>query len=431
MYLRVKTLAIITLFIVPSLLHAFSEGKPAPVTVVIDDFELRDVSSDRVVFEVRSSVTASRKLKLNRVRFERTRLQGMPIYLAPVEQHLQLESGVPTALPPVLTTIYLRDLDSLVPLEEAVHDGKATVTGDVIADLDLNLAERIAARQWNASGEMPVKLTVPIEVPGGAAGRLAALATLQAAQLAMSVGGSAVAALGLSQSAWEQQLRTTIAPALVVAESRYSLRLKSGERVDLVVRGMGFRTSEDAFVLTGEIVEPWKYDTDVAAALQTAEATLLDDGRDLLVWPFGEARDAASARSLARGSVKVEHVSSKKATVDVLVDGKTIKVQVLRRDSDSNYALLRFTRPQDKGNGAALAPASARQLANWDRTAIFHAGDGAALETVIVPSHRENGRIVLGDPVDDRSFGSLVMIPEGALGMVQDENSAMLLRTEW
>ncbi len=425
------TLLLIALAALPSLVYAATEGKSNPITVQMDDLEVRSIGADRITFDLRSSVTATRKLKINRVRFLHVRLQTMPIYLAPIEQRLELDPAKTTVLPAIPLTIYFRDLHSLEPLEQAIEDGKATVKGNVRADLELNLVERIASRQWNASGEMPVEMTIPVEVPGGVAGRGAALATLRAAQIAMDVGGSALGSLQLPESDWEQDLRTKVVPSLVVAETRYSLKLSNGQRVDLAVRGMGFRTSEDQFVLTGEMVEPWKYDVDVSAALQTGQATLLDEGRDLLVWPAGEPLDPASARSVSHGSVRLEHVLEKKITVDVLIEGKTVKVHVMDRESDSNYALLRFTQPRDKGTAISLAPAQEREAMEWDRTAIFRPGERGAMELVFTRARRKNNRIVLDDPIDDLSFGSPLMVPEGSLGMVQGETSARLLPKQW
>ena len=40
---------------------------------------------------------------------------------------------------------------------------------------------------------------------------------------------------------------------------------------------------------------------------------------------------------------------------------------------------------------------------------------------------RKDNRILLDDPVDERAFGSLLLSPQGAVGMVQDEKSGMAL----
>ena len=242
-----------------------------PVAVSIDTVTLANVASDRVRFHVQSHVTSTRSLRIKQVRFEHMRLGHLPVYLTPLQQPLTLEKGVPLALPPIPLTIYFRDLDSLEPLEEVVGNQRAAVEGNARVDLGLSL-ERILGGVAHA--DVPVKVTIPMEIPGGVLGQAAALATLGAAQIALNLPGSPLNLLRQSQKSWEAELRTRYIPTLVVAESRYALRMQNNQRVDVAVRGLGFRISPDRFVLTGEMVEPWKYDADVAAALQTGEASL-------------------------------------------------------------------------------------------------------------------------------------------------------------
>src|SRR5215470_9691270 len=240
-----------------------------PVGVAIDSIELKDVSTDRIRFEIRSHVTADRHLKIKRVRFEHMYLGSLPIYLSPIDERLELEKGISAVLPRVPVTIYFRDLDSLEPLEHAVREEKATVTGKARVDLDLNLIEKVLSRQKDVHADIPLAISTPIQVPGGMLGKTAALTTIRAAQFALNLGGSALHALRLSQKNWQETLRTQYVPSLVIAESRYSIRLNTGEQADFVVRGLGFRITDDKFVLTDEIYEPWKYDNEVATALQT------------------------------------------------------------------------------------------------------------------------------------------------------------------
>ena len=276
-----KVVGVLAITVAPLMAFQTVSTQNSPVTVAIDSIDLADVGSDRVHFDVQSHVTSTRKLSIKSVHFEQTHMGDVPVFLNPIESHIDLEKGTPVSLPSIPLTVYFRDLDSLEPLEQAVRDGQTTITGKARAELDLNLLER-AALGWSTQAAMPVSMTIPVNVPGGILGRTAALATLEAAQVAMSLGSSALHVLRQSQKQLEDTLRTKYVPAMVVAESRYSLRLKDNRKVDLSVRGLGFRISEDKFILTGELVEPWKYDLDAATALRDKEAVLVDDGRDLL-----------------------------------------------------------------------------------------------------------------------------------------------------
>ncbi len=429
-----RTLAIMAVVVTPLLAHQSPESQPvlpAPVAITVDGVDLKNVSTDRVQFEIRSHVTADRNLKIKRVRFEQMYLGTLPIYLSPIEDRLELKKGTPTTLPRVPVTIYFRDLDSLEPIEDVVRAQSATITGKTRIDLDLNLIEKVLSRQKNVHADIPVSITTPVAVPGGVIGQTAALASLRAAQFALTLGGSALHALRQSQKNWEEELRTRYIPSLVIAESHYSLRLRTGERADFVARGLGFRISEDKFVVTDEMLEPWEYDTEVAIAMQTQGASVVEDSIDLLVWPSGAALDPDKTRSLSRKTIHVEHKSDQTDVAHVPSENKSVKIRLAKRDSDANCAVLRFTRPEDKGTPIQLAPDQIMHSQNWDRLTMFRMDDDGRVELVSTPAHRKDNRIFLEDSVDDRTFGSLLIAPEGALGMTQAEQSGMVLLAKW
>jgi hypothetical protein len=415
---------------IPALVAQSAPENQPPVSLSFDGVDVKDVGADRVRFEVRSHVTASRKMKVKGVSFSHMRLGGVPIYLSAIEENLELEKGATVALPRIPLTVYFRDLDSLDPLVQAVRDGKTTVSGQARADLDLNLLERVAAHDQGPHAEMPIDVTIPVEVPGGNAGKTAALTALRGAQFALNLGSSALGSVHKSRKAWEQDLLAKYGPSLVIAESRYSIK-QNDQQMDFYVRGMGFRITEDKVVFSGEMIEPWKYDPDVAVALQTGEASLVKENCDLLVWLNGETLDPNSARSLLRGQISVDHNSTKSDVAYMAVEKKRVKVKLLKRDSDANYAVLKFTQPEDKGTALSLAADAVRHSQNWDRVTVFRADDAGKLELISMPAHSQNGRIVLEDAIDERAFGSLLVTADGAVGMVQDEHSGMVLRNEW
>jgi hypothetical protein len=116
----------------------------------------------------------------------------------------------------------------------------------------------------------------------------------------------------------------------------------------------------------------------------------------------------------------------------VVTNEKDVKVKLLPRDQETNYAVLQFTRPEDKGQpipASTSGPAVHEQ--SWERLILFRADEHGKLEFIPTPAHLLNGRIIFDDPVDERAFGSLLISPQGAVGMVQEENSGMPLRANW
>jgi hypothetical protein len=425
-----EVLGMLAITIVPFMAVQTVSTQNSPVSVTIDSIDLGDVGSDRVHFDVQSHVTSTRKLSIKSVHFEQVHMGDIPVFLGPVESHIGLEKGTPVTLPSIPLTIYFRDLDSLEPLEHAIRDGQTTITGKARAELDLNLLQR-AALGWSTQAAMPVSMTIPVDVPGGILGRTAALVTLATAQIAMSLTGSTLHDLRQSQKQLEDTLRTKYVPAMVVAESHYSLRLKDNRKVDFSVQGLGVRISEDKFVLTGEMVEPWKYDLDIVTALRDKEATLVDEGRDLIVWPAGEALKESSARSLSKGLIQMDHTSGKTESIHVPGDKGNVTIQVQRRDTDENYAVLHFTRPEDRGSAVPAASDQVRHNENWEQLSLFRVDEDGKLEILSTAAQRHDNCISFTDPADDRAFGSLLIDPSGAVGMVQDEHSGTVLRTKW
>ena len=160
---------------------------------------------------------------------------------------------------------------------------------------------------------------------------------------------------------------------------------------------------------------------------------LVDDARDLLVWPSREATNANTARSLSRGTIQLDHTPAKTESTRVVAGNKDVKLPIFRRDSERNFMrALRFTLPgRQRAGDLRRKMAQAEQPQSWDHLTMFRVDDNGKLESVSNQGHRQHNRILLDDPVDDRAFGSLLLSSQGAVGMVQDEKSGMALRTAW
>jgi hypothetical protein len=392
-----------------------------------DSVQLVATGADHVRFEVRTHVTAAKNLTVTRVRFDQMRLGEIPFYLSPIQGPFELKSGRPFALPPISMTIYFRDIDSLAPVEEAIRDGEVRVRGHALADLDLNLVERIALREWKGHADVSVEDRIPVEIPGGFAGRTAALLALQAAQTALSIAGSTLNVMRTSQKTWSDALQREYGQSVALAESRYTLKMTDGQRFDVINRGLGFRISDERVVITGALAEPWKYDSETAAVIETRRGSVVKESYDILVWPGdGRIEDAAA---LSNGRLVTEKIASKTEGVMVPDGDRTVRVSLAKRDNDSNYAVLRLVGDADRGKAMPAAGSVSGQ--NWDHVAIYRLTEDGPPEMIFVAARRQESRLVFDTPVDDRAAGSPVMTPDGAIGILQDERSGMVLRSAW
>jgi hypothetical protein len=402
-----------------------NDARGASVRVGIDRLEFAGVSSDHLNFKLFTHVTSFRNAKVKRVRFFGMRLGEIPFFIEPVEEQMQLKAGIDAAAPPIPVTIYFRDLDSLQTLEEAVKAGEVRVTGRARVELDLKLLERLAVGQWNGLADIALNGSLPVVVPGGEVGKSAAILAIRGAEKALPAASAALGELRGSHSFRARELNDLYRPWLVSAETRYAL-LINGRKVDISETWLGVRVSDDLVVLPNEAVEPWRYNPDVALALHSKDAQLIPEARELTIHFDGMTGDAPS---LSNGGLRIERTTAAKESVLIQDDEKRVKVEVAKRQSNSNYALLRIAQ-----NGAASgqAPAFSNQPAqqSFDHVGVFHATPGGKLEVIMMSAHARDGRIVLDSPVDDTALGSIVVGPDGIVGMVQDERSGMFLQSD-
>jgi hypothetical protein len=412
------------------------------VRITIDHLEFAGASSDHVSFKLFTHVTAFRNAKVKQVRFSGMRLANIPFFIEPMEEGLQLRAGVETAAPAVPVTIYFRDLDGLQSIEEAVMAGEIDVTGHARAELDLGLIERIAVGQWNGLADISLAGQLPVVVPGGHVGRSAAILALRGVEKALPTATSALGKLRGYASDPVRESADIYHSSLVTVETHYALILNNGKRIDSDDFWLGFRMSDDLVMLPNEAVEPWRYNPDVMLALQSKTARLDPEARELTIQYFGMTGDAPS---LANGGLRIE-VSPRIEKESLLVqDGeKRVRVEVAKRDSNSNYDVLRIVPAYLAGSespvyGQRPTFNGQRPIVNepaqqsYDHVAVFHLTPGGKFNVVTTPAHVRGGRIVLDSPVDASAIGSIVVGPEGIVGMVQDERSAMLVtmdRTE-
>jgi len=410
-------------FFVATLAAASLWGQPKiklakpPVTTSIENVELVAAGTDHARFEVHAKVTALRSATVTRIRFEEMRLGDIPFYLSAIDQRLELRSGQVLTLPAISMTVYFRDLDSLGPLLDIVRNGEIRVHGRASANIDLNLIEKLALHEWSGHAEIPIDNAIPVSLPGGAAGRAAAAFALNTAQTALGMTGSALNSLRTVQEKWNGELRTDFAGSLVVVDSSYRLLTTDGQTIEVDNRGLGFQVAGDRILITGEAAEPWKYDPDTVALLEARKAAIMEESRSLLVWPVdGNAENGAS---LTNGRLQFERVTS-------VQDGDTnAGVRAAKRDTDSNYAVLRLTRDEDRRKEIPEVQSSPGQ--SWDRVAVFKLNSDGTAETVFVAAQRRGNRLIFETAVDDETFGSPVIVPGGVIGMVQDEYTGVIL----
>lgn len=404
----------------------------------IVDTSLLDYSDTKLVLGLKLSISSNRDLTLEQIVLRGLRINGLPVYAAPLMERLQLHSGEKTLLPdPLPVTIYLRDLDSVAPLERAVSTGHTMVDGTAYATVRVNPLTAMLLFSRHVDVAISVHEDVlPFTIPGGLAARAAALVILHAADNALHTISTKVTSSNNQASSFRREMMKQYAPHLMLACARFELRDTQAATIPFEWCGVAVATAPDLLLVPREAIEPWKFDTDIADAIHGKHFSLNTASYDLWLWPASSAMrksgelNSETALRLSRKQFSVIRMPDRdEHTIRALEDsGKTQKITVARRDSSSDLALLQVTKPV-QAFGALQAVADSPATA-WDSVTLFRfrdglSGDSADPEMIVVPAKRNGGRIMLGELVDSSVFGSPIVAPEGVIGIVQDQNSGV------
>jgi hypothetical protein len=404
----------------------------------IVDTKLVDYSATKVVLGFTLSISSKRDLMLEQIVLSGLRLNGLPLYAAPIKQRLQLHSGDKTLLAdPLPVTVYLRDLDSVSPLMRAVSTGHTTLDGTAYATVRVN--PFAAMLLFSRSVEVAISLhedMLPFTIPGGQIAKSATLVILEAAEKYLRKMSTNVVNAKDSASAFRRDVMKQYVPHLMLACAHFELRDPQSNVTPFEWCGVALTTAPDLLLIPREAIEPWRFDTDIADAIHGKHFSLNSASYDLWLWPAptavqkSGALNADAALRLSRKQFSVIRMPDRdEHKIRAIEDsGKTTKISVARRDSSSDLALLRVAKsPQTFG---ALQAVENPAVTEWDSVALFRfregmRGSAADPELIIVPAKKNGTRIELGELVDSSVFGSPIVSSEGVIGIVQDQSSGV------
>ncbi|MFZ0392221.1 MAG: hypothetical protein WBV33_11380 [Terracidiphilus sp.] len=354
------------------------------------------------------------------------RLNGLPVFAAPLDQEIVLHSGQAMELPPISISIFFRDLTTTQPLREMIEKQSVHVQGDVESNVELGLLGKLALHSEHPKVVVPISQDVAVEVVGSPLERNLALSVLSAIDSQMESSGPADKLLDGLRPAWIRTIETAAQPSLYLVESSYSLS-QGSTPYQVSAEALGFRTASGKIATSAEMLAPWKYDIEFQRALSSGAVKLVKQNEELTVRPI---TGSAAALSLAHGDISAEARGTPESDKLTAVGKTREQVEVLRRDSPSSLAVLTLRAPA--APGLTPAPASVLAQDNWEMVVVFRlrgaAGTGGRLvEPLPIAARREGDSIHLLQPVDDAVYGSPIVTPEGVIGIVQDEQTGTFL----
>jgi hypothetical protein len=418
-----------------------SETEPdltGQVQVQVVNTSLVSYSTSKLALGVTIAITSKRDVTLDQILLADLRLNGLPLYAAPMASKLQLKAGNKTVLPdPLPVTVYLRDLDSVAPLHDAMANEHATLDGMAYATVHLNLLETMVLFTKHVDVAANIHEEVPFTVPGGAMARTAALTLLQGADKALRAISTTVDSGRNWASGFRHAMMKDYAPRLLLAYSRFELKDKQGQTTASDWHGVAVALGPDLLLVPREAIEPWKFDAELADAISSKRLSLNRSSYDLWLWPASahvlnsnKELNSDTALRLSKQQFSVASVPDQDQHKLLALEdsGKTKKISLQKRDSSSDLALLQITESSSKLD--RLQTAENSSATDWNSVAIFRFRDGihgssADPELIVVPAKRNGDRILLGELVDSSAFGSPIVAAEGVIGIVQDQGSGV------
>jgi hypothetical protein len=312
------------------------------------------------------------------------------------------------------------------------------VTGTAYADVSLKTLAKLVLLTRHASVPVPIETSLDVAVPGGAIGRKSALALLDAAQAAWDVVGGRWQAATKLFSQWRRQLWDAYAPAMVLAYSTYQLRDRAGTEVQLDATAAGFRVDGKRVLLPKSVLQPWKFDPSVAASMKQ-DSGLKVAQYDLWLWPANaRMRDDSNqlvppAWRLSANQLRLLPFTNddyEKMLMPVEGSSRPLKIRVHRREGAAALGLVEITDPAAPAVSARLDDSG--QKNQFDSVALFRFPGGADArearpDLIFVAASRNGTTLKLTAKVDSTGWGSPVISPDGVVGVVVDQDSAVPL----
>src|SRR5215472_17522934 len=92
------------------------------------------------------------------------RMNGLPVYAAPVEQEIALKKGEPIQFPPLTVSVYYHDLSTARPLEEILDKQTVHVEGELVSDLQVGFLGKLALHSQHPRIVVPLNQEVPVVI---------------------------------------------------------------------------------------------------------------------------------------------------------------------------------------------------------------------------------------------------------------------------
>lgn len=269
-----------------------SPGASVENPVIYNGLSYQDINFEHLVLNLSLSVKpVDRAATIRKIYFQDIRVNGVPVHVETFEEEFKVSKKEIVNLPaPLQCAIIFSDIESLAPINEIIGQDKLRITGQSFIEVKLNALEKVALRAKRLV--LPVNLDeeVPLQMFSGnpllkmAAGKILDTLSDPSTSAAMALAKEHVARLTEDRS-----LALKVRQSVYLLYCEYEVRdPKTGTAEKFSQSGTGFVASPDGRLLTAKrVLEPWKFDPQVAALIKRNHLEVDTKGARLAAWPAG------------------------------------------------------------------------------------------------------------------------------------------------
>lgn len=378
----------------------------------------QDISTERLLLNVYVSLQpVDNDATVTKLYFQNVTVGGFPVHLQTFDQEFKISKKQAVDLPgPLLCSVVYSDLDSLAPLHDLVDKEKIRITGESFVQVKLNTVQKVFLRSKDVV--VPVKFSqeVPLEMfSDSPLLKLAASKVLDVISDPTTSAAIALAKEHVEKFTRQRALSSLAQSSVYLLYCEYVLRNPAGASERFTQLGTGFVVSADGKVVTAKrVIQPWKFDPQVAYLIAKYHLELDPKGYRLAAWPAGAATrlpggqlNFQTALSEEQQSLSVLNIAADKPAKTEYRDpdsGETTTINVEGEgENDVAVLQLRGDKFQPMSLGGAADPTSPASLLGYPYGLSQPAADPKQVD---VKAMRQGSVLALADPLDPGVAGA-------------------------
>jgi hypothetical protein len=274
-------------------------GETVESPVIYRKISFHDINLERLTLNLEVSIRpVERDATVRAIHFQGVLASGLPIQVEPFEGEFKVSKKEIVDLPqPLRCSIVFSDLSSVKPLLEMVERDSVHIAGRSFIEVKLGFLHKVALRTRRLV--LPVELNdeIPLEMfSDSPLMRAAAMKILRTLADPATEAAAALARQHLAKLTSKRNLTGIARSSLLLVYSEFVLRDPASRREEKFSEvGTGVAIPGGGILTAKRVLEPWKFDPELAFLIERHGLKLDESGYRIAAWPAG--RDVLSPDS--------------------------------------------------------------------------------------------------------------------------------------